>query len=311
VRYWAIPTFQEESFVMEQKNTEVVRGRKVPTPSLSGSGLICAATRPSIVIVTYNSAEDIDACLSACASSDVGLSAEIIVVDNASNDNTCSIVARHPGVRLIRKDANKGFAAAVNHGIASSSSDYVLVLNPDVVVSRDAVLALMETLELREEYAAAGCRMVYPNGRAQLSARPFPTVTTFLKRALLTNNLVTKLFRPHEFDEQWSIVSDDSSPVRVVDYIIGGCMMIRRSAFAAIGPLDEKYFLYYEDTDWCYRAQLKGWKIGYLPRPSIVHDYKRSSSKVSFTNPLTWVHLTSACRFFWKVAGARGLKAII
>ncbi len=72
-----------------------------------------------------------------------------------------------------------------------------------------------------------------------------------------------------------------------VDYIIGGCMMIRRSAFAAIGPLDEKYFLYYEDTDWCYRAHLKGWKIGYLPRPSIVHDYKRSSSKVSFTEPST------------------------
>lgn len=295
----------------EQKNIEAGSGWKAPSPGLNGSGFTCMATRPSIVIVTYNSAEDIDACLSACTSSEVGLSAEIIVVDNASNDNTCAIVARHPGVRLIRNDANKGFAAAVNYGIASSSSDYVLVLNPDVVVSRDAVLALMETLELREEYAAAGCRMVYPNGRAQHSARPFPTVTTFLKRALLTNNLVAKLYRRHEFDEQWSIVSDDSSPVRVVDYIIGGCMMIRRSAFAAIGPLDEKYFLYYEDTDWCYRAHLKGWKIGYLPRPSIVHDYKRSSSKVSFTNPLPWVHLTSACRFFWKVAGARGLKAII
>jgi N-acetylglucosaminyl-diphospho-decaprenol L-rhamnosyltransferase len=297
--------------VSEQKSIEVARGWKVPASNLSGSGFIRAETRPSIVIITYNSAQDIDACLSACTSSDLELSPEIIVVDNASGDNTCAIVARHPGVQLIRNDTNRGFAAAVNHGIASSSCDYVLVLNPDVVVTREAVLALMETLEMREEYAAVGCSLVYPNGRLQLSARPFPTVTTFLKRALLTNNLVTRLYRSRQFDEQWSIAPDDSSPVKVVDYIIGGCMMIRRSAYTAIGPLDEKYFLYYEDTDWCYRAHLKGWKIGYLPRPSLIHDYKRSSSKVSFTNPLTWVHLTSACRFFWKVAGARGLKAII
>jgi N-acetylglucosaminyl-diphospho-decaprenol L-rhamnosyltransferase len=268
--------------VNEQKSIEVARGWKVPASNLSGSGFIRAETRPSIVIITYNSAQDIDACLSACTSSDLELSAEIIVVDNASGDNTCAIVARHPGVQLIRNDTNRGFAAAVNHGIASSSCDCVLVLNPDVVVTREAVLALMETLEMREEYAAVGCSLVYPNGRLQLSARPFPTVTTFLKRALLTNNLVTRLYRSRQFDEH-----------------------------TAIGPLDEKYFLYYEDTDWCYRAHLKGWKIGYLPRPSLIHDYKRSSSKVSFTNPLTWVHLTSACRFFWKVAGARGLKAII
>jgi N-acetylglucosaminyl-diphospho-decaprenol L-rhamnosyltransferase len=297
--------------VGEQKNIEVARGRKISSPSHSSSGSICTATRSSIVIVTYNSAQDIDACLSACALNDVGLCAEIIVVDNASADNTCAIVAQHPGVQLIRNDSNKGFAAAVNHGIASTSSDYVLVLNPDVVVTREAVLALMETLELREEYAAVGCRMISPSGAPQLSARPFPTVTTFLKRALLTNDLVTKLYRAREFDAQWSIAPEESSQVKIVDYIIGGCMMIRRSAYTAVGPLDEKYFLYYEDTDWCYRAHLKGWKIGYLPRPSIVHYYKRSSSKVSFTNPLTWVHLTSACRFFWKVAGARGLKAII
>ncbi len=86
----------------EQKNIEAGSGWKAPSPGLNGSGFTCMATRPSIVIVTYNSAEDIDACLSACTSSEVGLSAEIIVVDNASNDNTCAIVARHPGVRLIR-----------------------------------------------------------------------------------------------------------------------------------------------------------------------------------------------------------------
>lgn len=299
----------------EHKNSEAGRGWETSSPTSSGRGFTCEETcpslRPSVVIVTHNSAQDIDACLSAWVSNDIGLSAEILVVDNASGDNTCEIVARHSGVQLIQNVTNKGFAAAVNHGIASSSGDYVLVLNPDVVVTPEAVVALMETLELREEYAAVGCRMVFPNGRPQLSARRFPTVTTFLQRALFTNNLVGKLYHSQRLDKRWSMIPDDASQVGVVDWILGGCMMIRRSAYLAIGPLDEKYFLYYEDTDWCYRAHLQGWKIGYLPNPSMIHDYKRSSSKLSLTNPLTWVHLTSACRFFCKVAGTRGLKGII
>jgi N-acetylglucosaminyl-diphospho-decaprenol L-rhamnosyltransferase len=296
----------------EHHKLEAVRGVKAPSATLSGRGSVCTESRPalraSIVIVTYNSAKDIDACLSACVLEDAGFSAEIIVVDNASNDDTRAIVARHSGVQLIHQRTNRGFAAGVNQGLASTSSEY---LNPDVIVCEKAVLALTETLERTDEYAAVGCRMTFPNGRLQHSARSFPKVSTFLKRALLTNDLVTRLYRWQEFEDHWGVESEDAHQVRDVDYIIGGCMMIRRSAYNAIGPLDEKYFLYYEDTDWCYRAQLYGWKIGYLPGPSIIHDYKRSSSKISFTNPLSWVHLTSACRFFWKVAWVRGLKAII
>lgn len=263
------------------------------------------------MIVTYNSATEVNACLGALTSASSTLLAEVLVVDNASQDNTCAVVTGHPSVRLIRKETNKGFAAAVNCGMASTSSEYLLVLNPDVVVNEEAVLALINALRQNEQYAAVGCMMIYPDGRLQTSYRRFPTVTTFLRRAFFTNAVTRRLGFWQEADDYRDIPMDLSSVPKQVDWILGGCMMIRRNAYSAIGPLDETYFLYYEDIDWCYRAHLQGWKIGFLPNTCVVHDYKRSSSNISFTNYLTWVHLTSACRFFWKFIATRGMKTIV
>jgi N-acetylglucosaminyl-diphospho-decaprenol L-rhamnosyltransferase len=269
-----------------------------------------ASLRASAVIITYNSALDIGACLSALIPNDPGLLAEVIVVDNASVDNTCAVVTQYPGARLIRNSTNKGFAAAVNLGIASTSSEYVLVLNPDVLVTAEAVSALTDTLRQSERYAAVGCRMVYPNGRTQTSCRRFPTVTTFLGRVFLTNNVVERLCFWRKADDNRDVATGSFSTVRQVDWILGGCMMIRRTAYTAIGPLDEAYFLYYEDIDWCYRAHVQGWKIGFQSNACVIHDYKRSSSRISFTNSLMWVHLASASRFFRKIALTRGLRNI-
>ena len=143
----------------------------------------------SAVIVTYNSSYEVDSCIRALIGDNADRLAEIVVVDNDSADNTCEIVEQHSGVRLIRNHVNTGFAAAVNQGVASSSGEYILVLNPDVVVTEDAISTLADALRQNEEYAAIGCRMVYPNGHSQISYRPFPTVTTFLRRAFFTNNV--------------------------------------------------------------------------------------------------------------------------
>jgi GT2 family glycosyltransferase len=304
----------EEDILGDPKDVTAARVRVNPSQSVEGSSLSyvgsCSALCTSAVIVTYNSVQDIDGCLSTLESDSGGLFIEIIVVDNASADDTCTIVTRHPAVQLIRNAVNRGFAAAVNRGFGSTSGDYVLVLNPDVVVNTEAILALIETLDMHEEYAAVGCRMVFPNGYPQTSARDFPTVATFLRRVVVTNNMADKLHRWREVANGWSVAPGCSSPLREVNWILGGCMMIRRSAYTAIGPLDEAYFLYYEDIDWCYRAHLQGWKIGFLPNTCVIHDYKRSSSKISFTNRLMWVHLASACRFFGKFATTRGVKTI-
>jgi N-acetylglucosaminyl-diphospho-decaprenol L-rhamnosyltransferase len=263
----------------------------------------------STVVITYNSAQDIDSCLSAIADGNSAILPEIMVVDNASIDDTRAIVARYPTAYLVRNDRNEGFAAAVNRGIGLTSENYILILNPDVVVTANAVSALIDALEMNEEYAAIGCRMIFPDGRSQLSARSFPTIASFLKRALSTNNMTKKFHKLAQRGDREPVEPHGSSELRPVDWILGGCMMIRRSAFADIGPLDEKYFLYYEDIDWCFRAHLQGWKIGFLPTACVIHDYKRSSSKLSFTNPLTLIHFRSVLRFFLKFASIRGLKS--
>jgi GT2 family glycosyltransferase len=258
------------------------------------------------VIVTYNSAVEIKSCLNALLDQCGDLINEIVVVDNASEDGTCAHVKTFSNVRLLRNASNKGFAAAVNRGIKCTSSEYVLVLNPDVVVTAEAVAGLAESLRLHEGYAAVGCRLTYPDGRTQCSARRFPTLASFIGRVLLTNELARRFHLREEAGE--SVVPrmrNSSNGISEVDWILGACMMIRRAAYELIGPMDESYFLYYEDIDWCYRAHLCGWNIGFLVDPHVTHEYKRGSSRVFLGNRLMWVHLRSALYFFRKFAANR------
>jgi GT2 family glycosyltransferase len=125
---------------------------------------------------------EIKSCLNALLDQRGDLINGIVVVDNAPEDETCANVKELSNVRLLRNASNKGFAAAVNRGIKCTSSEYVLVLNPDVVVTAEAVAALAGSLRLHEGYAAVGCRLTYPDGRTQCSARRFPILASFIGR---------------------------------------------------------------------------------------------------------------------------------
>ena len=176
-------------------------------------------------------------------------------------------------------------------------------------MTAEGIASLVKSLRDHREYAAVGCKMIHPDGRTQVSARRFPTVLSFVGRVLFTNHVARWLRISHEFGE-WSDITQDDQGITQVDWVLGGCMLIRRSAYDAIGPLDEKYFLYYEDIDWCYRARLGNWKIAFSSNAQVIHEYKRSSSRLSFTNRLTWVHLSSVCHFFLKFAAQRGIRTV-
>lgn len=265
----------------------------------------------SCIVVTYNSASEIDSCLRAIATAVPSIVAEVIVVDNASADDTRERVGRYPFARLAANRRNYGFAAAVNQGVSMAGGDFCLVLNPDVMVTSEALRACVDALMDNKDYAAAGCGMVYSDGTPQASCRPFPTVLEFARRALTTNSLAARVVKPHTPVYAEPAANTRTSSIRPVDWILGAYMMIRRSAYDDIGPFDEKYFLYYEDTDWCYRAHRCGWEIGFISQPRIVHRYHRSSGQLALTNSLTWIHLTSACRFFAKVIATHGLRSIV
>jgi len=195
---------------------------------------------------------------------------EAIVVDNDS--------AQPPelpsGVRLIRNKENVGFARAHNKGIAASTGDIIVLINPDTVVERDFFGGLERFLGENPKVGIAGPRILDSEGELQLSARrEISALSGFLGRT----SLLTRLFPKSSLvKSQFPAVTEESHPSSV-DWVSGACMVVRRDVLRRIGPLDERFFMYFEDADLCRRARSAGWLVYYLPHVEIVHQTGASS----------------------------------
>jgi N-acetylglucosaminyl-diphospho-decaprenol L-rhamnosyltransferase len=220
----------------------------------------------SIVIVTYNSSRQIDACLHAAATTLPPLDYETVVVDNASPDGTASIVRhRWPAVHVIDAAGNVGFSRATNIGIRQSSGAFLLALNPDTVLHRGAVRRLLDTLELRPDVAVVGPRLVDGRGRAELSFGSMIGPFSELRQKLLVRG------------------NDRGAPIiggyvqrltrrpRAVDWVSGACLLVRRSDAEAVGLFDERYFMYAEDVDFCAAIRARGRKVLFVPEAEVSH----------------------------------------
>ncbi|MEK6630960.1 MAG: glycosyltransferase family 2 protein [Acidobacteriota bacterium] len=225
----------------------------------------------TIVIVSYNTRQELDACLAALAAHPPQTSHEVVVVDNASTDGTAAAVAeRWPGVRLIRTERNVGFAAGNNLGIRASSSQYVLLLNSDTLVPDGAIDRLVERLNADPNAAAAGPRIVDGAGKAELS---FGRMMSPFHEA--RQKLIVKLhdagFAPvSRYVER--ITREPSNP----DWVSGACLLVCREDAVAAGLLDERYFLYAEDVDFCAALRATGNRIWFTPDVEIVHHRGRA-----------------------------------
>ncbi len=216
-----------------------------------------------VVIVTYNSAEHLPAALEALADRPV------VVVDNASTDGTVALVReRHPEVTVIANPVNRGFAVAVNQGLAAGDGRAALLLNPDARVTSEVLSRLLAFLDAADRVAA--CAPLIDEGGGQLNARPFPAITLRLVPATRA--------RPH--DRPLDLPGEWGRAVGV-HWLTGACLLLRRAALDDVGPLDEGYFLYAEDIDWCYRAFRRGWEVALLPDLSAHHAGRGSSRQVA------------------------------
>lgn len=231
--------------------------------------------RLSIVIVSWNVSRDLAVCLDSLrANAEAGF--EVTVVDNASHDDTLSMLQRYPEVRVIANAVNRGFAAANNQGLAVGKGEYLLMLNPDTVVPAGALSQLLAFADAHPEAGIVGPRLLNPDGTLQASCRRFPTVQaaiirhTFLER-LLPHAASTREYLMSEWDHQ--------SP-REVDWVSGACMLIRRSAWEQVGALDEGFYWGSEDVDYCFRMHQAGWTVLYAPQPVITHAIGRSTTQV-------------------------------
>lgn len=230
----------------------------------------------SIIIVTYNSEKLIKPCLDSIFKTITGLDFEIIIIDNNSQDQTVSLIEKKfPQVHLIQNKENVGFAQAVNQGIRKAQGNFILLLNPDMRVLDRAVNKSLEFLIKNSQVGILGCQLLYPDGKIQTSFGRFPSLLTeFLQATFLYKVLPFGRFIPYNF-----LTRRRFKKTHQVDWLGGGFMMIKKEVIEKIGFLDENYFLYLEDIDFCFRAKKAGFKIYYFPEAKVIHYHMVSTQK--------------------------------
>lgn len=250
----------------------------------------------SIIIVTYNSAGVIGACLDSLkADHDSGL-AEVIVVDNASPDDSVQVVRRdYPWAKLIAGSENLGYSKGVNLGIHHARGRFLLILNPDTVVRRGTLRKLIDFVERTPDAGIVGPKLVFHDGTVQLSCRRFYN----LRVLLLRRSPLGKLFPNARAGREHLMLDFDHNSTREVDWVLGAAMFVRREAVDNVGMMDERFFLYFEDVDWCYRMKQKGLKVYYLPDAVIEHGHKRESAQAILSRSFA-AHLVSLFRYYEK-----------
>ncbi len=218
----------------------------------------------SIIIVSYNVCDYLTQCLDSLQNLVTTIPFDIWVIDNNSTDQSIvTLEKKYPHVKLIKHNKNAGFAAANNIGILQSTGEYVWLLNPDTIVSTNALDALVQFLDSQPEYGACGSKLINPDGSLQPSAFPFPTVKNEAYRLLH----LEKLF-PSNF---YQIQTWDTSSPRDVDINQGASLLLRRTALDQIGLLDEQFFMYTEEVDLCYRLFQANWKNAWIPESVVTH----------------------------------------
>lgn len=232
----------------------------------------------SVVIVNYNVRDFLHQALVSIQKSLKGIKSEIIVVDNASDDGSVEMLHRQfPRVQVISNPGNIGFAKANNQALKQTSGKYILCINPDTVVQEDTIRVMVGYLEDHPEVGMAGCKILNPDGTIELACRrSFPTPWIALTKIVGLSKIFpkTKLFGKYNLTY---LNIDETYPVEAVS---GSFMMIRKKAIDVVGGLDESFFMYGEDLDWCYRTRKAGWNIAYVHSTQIIH-YKGESTRRS------------------------------
>ncbi|RLC85667.1 MAG: glycosyltransferase family 2 protein [Chloroflexi bacterium] len=251
----------------------------------------------SVVIVNWNVRDLLRRCLLSILASSQTCKFEIIVVDNASTDGSVEMVrAELPAVHLIANTENRGFPAANNQGLAIARGRYVLLLNPDTEVVGDALATMVAFADAHPDVGMIGPQLLYADGSVQSSRRRFPTLATgFLESTWLERYAPRRLLERYEFLDQPDDVVQD------VDWLYGAALMARREAVEQVGPMDEGYFMYSEELDWCRRFRDTGWRVVYLPAAQIVHHEGKSSEQVVAARHIHFQ--TSKVRYFRKYHG--------
>jgi N-acetylglucosaminyl-diphospho-decaprenol L-rhamnosyltransferase len=253
----------------------------------------------TVAIVAFNAREDLARCLASLTAAPPGCAHEIVVVDNGSTDGAPEMVRRgFPQVRLLRAPGNVGFSAGNNIAFRESASELVLLLNPDTIVPAGAIDALMAALRSDASTAAVGPRLVDADGRAELSFGPMPSPWGEAWQRWLGRSQQRGSWPLHSFVE-WK-----TRQARTVAWVSGACLLVRRTDAVAVGLLDERFFLYWEDVDFCAALRAAGRRIRFTPAVEVIHLRGRSSAEVGTASTLAYRRGQLAFYRKWRPAWA-------
>lgn len=292
-------------------------------PDIAGDAVVDV----TVSIINHNSVETLFDCLEAVEINLHHLESEVFLVDNLCKQKAgVEVKNRFPAVRVIDNKVRLGFAANHNQVINQTESNYVVVLNPDVILPADALMTMYSFMEENPSVAACGPALIDESGNLQSIVKQLvkPLKETILLSCYISDispdnlpklkNPFSRRARPSETPITDLIVANDgavvkSAPTQSVEWISGACMFFRRSVLREVGLFDERFFLYFEETDWCLRAKNSGKIICYLPWITAVH-FGGTSTRPTYLDNLT-IYVKSAVIFYEKHRGTRVSAPII
>jgi len=231
----------------------------------------------SIIIVNWNTRDILRDCLDSIDRQTRNLRYEIIVIDNASADGSVAMIkSAYPQVKLIENQENIGFAAANNQGLSLARGRYLLLLNSDSVVLDNAIDHMVAFADENPAAGLFGCRVLNADHSLQPTCYMYPS----LLNLLLSSTYLYKIFPHSGFFNRESIAHWQRDDIREVQAVTGCFMLVRREVIQQVGLMDDRYFMYCEETDWCYRIRQSGWKILFYPHARIIHLGGASSRQV-------------------------------
>lgn len=259
----------------------------------------------SIIITNYKNPELLRVCIGSIKKNSGISDYEIIVADSATEENTeLMMMDEYPEIRFLPSKKNIGFSGTVNGGLEIARGKYILILNGDIIITEGAVEKLLGYIKNNPDVGVVGPQLLNFNETYQPSTFRFYTPLTIIYR----RTFLGKLWFAKNHLDNFLMKDFDHQNTRDVDWIMGSSFMTSRQAVEKVGKMDRRFRLYFEDTDWCRRFWENGYRVVYFPEARMYHYHARGSAgkgviRSLISNRLTWIHISSAIKYFLKYAG--------
>lgn len=249
----------------------------------------------TVGLITWKARGLLQQCLDSLEAGLGGLSAEVVVVDNASGDGTLEMLQEcYPSVLVLKNSMNTGVAPARNQIMREARGRYFISLDVDTHVLPGSLKTLVRVMDQYPDVAIGGPKLLYGDGRLQLSCRPFPSPLNIL----IEGTFLRDYFSNSRFVKDYTMEDWNHSELREVDWMYGACLIIRRSALNRLGHFDEGFFYLYEDIDLCFRAKQLGMKVLYIPQAEVIHYLERERKSIFHSR--IKIHIKSILRYLRK-----------